>query len=106
MPVHGRRLTVLASLLCALALPAGAAADDDDGTVFDDPPAATESLDAETCSSGPRTLSQPGDRVYPDQGNGGYESVHTDLHIAYDTLTNLFLAGTHADLTIQSTQCL
>ncbi len=60
----------------------------------------------EVCSSGPRTLSQFGDRVYPDQGNGGYVSVHTDLHIVYDTATNLFLPGNHADLTIRSTQCL
>ena len=59
-----------------------------------------------SCSSGARTLSLPGARVYPDQGNGGYTSVHTDLHIAYDTLANLFLPGTHADLTIRTTQCL
>jgi hypothetical protein len=58
------------------------------------------------CSSGPRTLSAPGSRVYPDQGNGGYTSIHTDLHIAYDTTANLFLPGTHADLTIRATQCL
>ena len=58
------------------------------------------------CSSGARTLSTFGARVYPDQGNGGYKSVHTDLHIAYDTTANLFLPGTHADLTIRATQCL
>ena len=62
--------------------------------------------DAVTCSSGARSLSQLGDRVYPDQGNGGYTSLHTDLHIVYDTATNLFLPGNHADLTIRSTQCL
>jgi hypothetical protein len=62
--------------------------------------------DASTCSSGVRTLSSFGDRVYPDQGNGGYRSVHTDLHIVYDTQTNLFLPGNHADLTIRATQCL
>ncbi len=62
--------------------------------------------DAVTCSSGVRTLSNFGDRVYPDQGNGGYTSVHTDLHIVYDTQTNQFLPGNHADLTIQATQCL
>ena len=28
------------------------------------------------------------------------------LHIAYDTAANLFLPGTHADLTIRATQCL
>jgi hypothetical protein len=64
------------------------------------------SAEAEDCSSGPRTLSNYGDRVYPDQGNGGYTSIHTDLFINYDTAANLFLPGTHADLTIQSTQCL
>jgi hypothetical protein len=62
--------------------------------------------DPETCSSGPRTLSSFGDRVYPDQGNGGYTSLHTDLYINYDTAANLFLPGTRADLTVQSTQCL
>ena len=59
-----------------------------------------------SCSSGARTLSLPGARVYPDQGNGGYTSLHTDLHIAYDTEANLFLPGTRADLTIRTTQCL
>lgn len=60
----------------------------------------------EICSSGPRSLSNYGARVYPDQGNGGYTSIHTDLHIYYDTASNLFLPGTHADLTVQATQCL
>jgi hypothetical protein len=64
------------------------------------------SLASADCSSGARTLSKPGDRVYPDQGNGGYTSLHTDLHIAYDTATNLFLPGTRADLTVRTTQCL
>ena len=36
------------------------------------------------CSSGARTLSHPGDRLYPDLGNGGYTSVHTDVDMAYD----------------------
>lgn len=66
----------------------------------------TAAADPEVCSSGVRTLSNYGDRVYPDQGNGGYTSLHTDLYIYYDTATNLFLPGTHADLTIQATQCL
>jgi hypothetical protein len=64
------------------------------------------SVEEDVCSSGPRTLSMYGDRVYPDQGNGGYTSIHTDLYINYDTATNLFLPGSHADLTIQATQCL
>jgi hypothetical protein len=62
--------------------------------------------DPDGCASGARTLSKFGDRVYPDQGNGGYTSVHTDLYIYYDTATNLFLPGTHADLTIHTAQCL
>jgi hypothetical protein len=62
--------------------------------------------DPEACSPGPRSLSNFGDRVYPDMGNGGYTSLHTDLYINYDTAANLFLPGTHADLTVQSTQCL
>ncbi|MBK9711261.1 MAG: Ig-like domain repeat protein [Kouleothrix sp.] len=60
----------------------------------------------ESCSSGAHTLSHFGDRVYPEMGNGGYTSLHTDLYISYDTATNLFLPGTHADLTQQATQCL
>ena len=61
---------------------------------------------AEDCSSGVRTLSKFGDRVYPEMGNGGYISEHTDLHINYDTATNLFLPGTRAALRQRSTQCL
>ena len=61
---------------------------------------------AETCSSGAHTLAPPGDRVYPDIGNGGYASVHSDVFINYDALTNLFLPGTHVDLQQRSTQCL
>ncbi len=61
---------------------------------------------AETCSSGAHTLSRYGDHVYPEMGNGGYTSVHTDVHIAYDAVANLFLPGTHVDLTDRATQCL
>src|SRR5262249_24636998 len=39
-------------------------------------------------------------------GNGGYKSVHSDVYINYDALTNLFLPGTHADLQVKATQCL
>jgi len=60
----------------------------------------------ETCTSGARTLSQPGDRVYPEMGNGGYISTHTDVHLTYDAPSNAFLSGTHVDLTQVSTQCL
>ncbi len=58
------------------------------------------------CSPGSRTLALPGSRVYPDQGNGGYTSVHSDVYLAYDTTANLFLPGTHVDLTERATQCL
>jgi peptidase M1-like protein len=58
------------------------------------------------CGSGAHTLSQFGDHVYPEAGNGGYTSVHTDVHLVYDTTANRFLAGTHVDLTDQATQCL
>jgi Peptidase family M1 domain len=58
------------------------------------------------CSSGAHSLSHLGDRLYPEMGNGGYTSLHTDLYLNYDALANLFLAGTHADLQVKSTQCL
>jgi hypothetical protein len=60
----------------------------------------------DTCSSGAHTLAPPGDKVYPEGGNGGYKSVHTDTHLVYDAPTNTFLAGTYADQTIRATQCL
>ncbi len=61
---------------------------------------------AEDCSSGAHSLSPPGSRVYPEMGNGGYTSVHSDVYINYDAIANLFLPGTHADLGVTSTQCL
>jgi hypothetical protein len=61
---------------------------------------------AETCSSGAHTLSKPGMRVYPEMGNGGYQSLHTDVYTVYDTAANLFLPGNHVELTQKSTQCL
>ena len=33
-------------------------------------------------------MSAPGSRVYPDVGNGGYRSQHTDVHLVYDSATN------------------
>ena len=36
---------------------------------------------AAACSSGAHTLSRFGDRVYPEMGNGGYKSVHSDVFI-------------------------
>src|SRR6201996_906160 len=58
------------------------------------------------CSAGAHTLSPPGARLYPETGNGGYRSVHTDLHMVYDAGTNTFLAGNHVALTDRATQCL
>ena len=58
------------------------------------------------CFSGAHSLSKFGDRVYPEMGNGGYKSVHTDLYLNYDAIANQFLTGTHADLQVKSTQCL
>jgi Peptidase family M1 domain len=60
----------------------------------------------DSCSSGAHTLSTFGARVYPEQGNGGYASVHTDVHMVYDTAANVFLPGNHVDLTVRATQCL
>jgi hypothetical protein len=61
---------------------------------------------APECSSGARTLAKPGSRLYPETGNGGYTSIHTDINLVYDAPTNLFLPGTHVDLQQKATQCL
>ena len=68
--------------------------------------AKAHSAQAPACSPGARTLSEPGNRVWPELGNGGYRSLHTDVFTVYDAPTNKFLAGTHVDLTQQATQCL
>ena len=59
-----------------------------------------------SAAPGAHTLVKPGERVYPEAGNGGYQSIHTDVFTVYDALANLFLPGTHVDLTQRSTQCL
>jgi len=66
------------------------------------------SVDAasKTCSFGAHSLSSFGSDLYPETGNGGYASVHTDVVLNYDAGSNLFLPGTHVDLTDQATQCL
>ena len=61
---------------------------------------------ATACSSGAHTLSQYGDHVYPETGNGGYRSLHTDVHLVYDAPSNRFLPGNHVELTDRATQCL
>jgi hypothetical protein len=61
---------------------------------------------SDTCSTGTRTLSHPGDHVYPDMGNGGYTSLHTEVHLVYDAPSNQFLPGNHVVLIDRATQCL
>ena len=58
------------------------------------------------CFAGARTLAPHGSHLYPDTGNGGYTSLHTDVHLVYDAASNRFLAGNHVTLTDQATQCL
>src|SRR5215469_9189442 len=58
------------------------------------------------CGPGARTLAPAGSRLYPDTGNGGYVSVHTDIHMVYDATSNTFLPGNHVVLTARATQCL
>lgn len=59
-----------------------------------------------TCSSGARTLAKPGDHVYPELGNGGYTSMHTDVNLVYDAVANEFLKGTNVALSDTATECL
>src|SRR2546430_14446307 len=56
------------------------------------------------CSSGAHTLSRFGDHVYPETGNGGYTSPHTDGHMVYDAKANQFPPRNHVDLTGRATQ--
>jgi Peptidase family M1 domain len=58
------------------------------------------------CTSGAHTLSHFGDHVYPETGNGGYRSLHTDVHMIYDAKANQFLPGNHVDLSVRAMQCL
>jgi Peptidase family M1 domain len=87
-----RRL-VAVSVLVVAAAPAGAAAAAPSGAPLH-------------CGSGARTLSHYGDHAYPDTGNGGYTSLHTDVHMIYDAPSNHFLPGNHVVLTDRATQCL
>jgi hypothetical protein len=59
-----------------------------------------------TCASGAHTLSHFGDHVYPETENGGYTSLHTDVHMIYDAPSNQFLPGNHVVLSARATQCL
>jgi Peptidase family M1 domain len=58
------------------------------------------------CSSGAHSLSPYGSNLYPETGNGGYTSIHTDVFLNYDANQNLLLPGTHVVLIDQATQCL
>ncbi|MDX6336938.1 MAG: hypothetical protein QOG05_4278, partial [Streptosporangiaceae bacterium] len=64
------------------------------------------SASSASCTAGAHTLSPPGSRLYPDTGNGGYTSLHTDVHLVYDATANRFLPGNHVTVTDQATQCL
>ena len=44
--------------------------------------------------------------MYPETGNGGYTSLHTDIHMVYDAPSNQFLSGNNIELTVRATQCL
>jgi hypothetical protein len=61
---------------------------------------------ATSCSGGPHTLAPLRSKIYPDTGNGGYLSVHTDVHLIYNATTNRFLRGNHVVLDDRATQCL
>ncbi|HZC51785.1 MAG TPA: M1 family aminopeptidase [Mycobacterium sp.] len=94
--MNGRRLraaVVSGVTLTALAVPSVSAA-------------ATPGSNPSNCSSGAHTLSHFGDHVYPETGNGGYTSLHTDVHMIYDAPTDEFLPGNHVVLTERATQCL
>src|SRR5581483_2765234 len=68
--------------------------------------AAGDQTVAAQCGPGARTLSHYGDHVYPETGNGGYRSVHTDVRLIYDATANQFLPGSHVNLHEVATQCL
>ena len=88
----------LAFLLPGLGLGAGSAALA--GT------SGTSAAAGQGCFAGAHTLSRLGDHVYPDTGNGGYTSLHTDVDLVYDATTNRFLRGNHVVLTDRATHCL
>jgi hypothetical protein len=58
------------------------------------------------CGPGARTLAAPGSALYPEAGNGGYASRHTDVNLVYDANGNRFLPGTNVELEVVATQCL
>ena len=70
------------------------------------PSAGASQRGGELCSAGAHTLSPPGSHVYPETGNGGYTSLHTLVHLVYDSTTNTFLPGNRVVLTDRATKCL
>lgn len=60
----------------------------------------------ERCSPGAHTLAAYGSRLYPEMGNGGYTSLHTELDLRYDAASDEFLPGNHVVLTDRADQCL
>jgi hypothetical protein len=104
--ITGMVVMIMVSSMTVPAVAQSADVEENNNVSSSVPVSNSAAADPEVCTSGIRTLSNFGDRVYPDQGNAGYTSLHTDLYIYYNTATNLFLPGTHADLTVQATQCL
>ena len=74
--------------------------------VLQAPVAGADQGGARRCSSGAHTLSTYGMHMYPETGNGGYRSVHSDVHLTYDPATNMLLPRTHVVHLIRATQCL
>src|ERR1019366_4911543 len=87
------------TIAASLALSAG-------GLGLSAPALASEGHPAQACSPGAHMLSHYGDHVYPDTGNGGYTSVHTNVDLVYEATANRFLAGNHVVLTDRAAQCL
>jgi hypothetical protein len=69
-------------------------------------PASPETVSGARCTPGAHTLAPYGGRVYPETGNGGFTSVHTEVDLRYSAATNRFLPGNHVVLTESATQCL
>ena len=50
------------------------------------------------CTPGARTLAQPGSRVYPERATAATRASTPTSTSVYDAPANLFLPGTHVDL--------
>ncbi len=100
---QGLAKVVVPLLVVAAGLPAVTASATATSTIAR---AAQTELSLRGCSAGAHSLGQPGAVVYPDTGNGGYASVHSDVSLSYDEPSNTFLPGTHVLLSDRATQCL